>query len=64
MKLILQHHLHGSKLIHNTLNLIVMLGEGLTFLELEVDELSNQESLVVDDLPFIEIFKLLLKGSC
>ena len=29
-----------------------MRGDGLTFLELEVDKLSNQESLVADNLPF------------
>ena len=57
-----KHHLYGSKMIHNILNLIEMLDDGLIFLEVEVDKLSNQECLVAGGLPFMEIFKLL--GFC
>ena len=41
-----------------------MVGYGLTFLELEVNKLSNQESLIAGGLSLIEIFKILPKGSC
>ena len=41
-----------------------MLGGGLTFLELEIDKLSNQENLVASCFPCIEIVKLLPKRTC